>query len=830
MRNATIRLLPTSRPQLSFSSMIYICTQSHRLRTASSSSSSSMPLRETAIPQKLQELIRERTSTFDLLKEQSDVGDVSGLGTKLVDEPGLRGSFHLWWSLLGFKRRVYSDSGVKDIWKGLRIRNIDLPVRGSRARLTWQVFLKTGFQDEGFLEEIWEYIKDLDSRNRRWTGAYQSIVGHFLVADGSKARTWHKRLYPRHAPSSWPGFVKSVLKQRVEAHVELREIHAVIERPAGLYGSIIPLLCSMGLFSEAMKWHRHCISFDDLPGNTATADKLIEWTAKYGSLQEMSVLMLSFIQMGVRVKESSLIVLIISRPKKFEALGFILARANHVDRSAMGDRFWATVLGQVQLATSAVFRCMQAFGGGLNVGRRTVEALKKRADCSKEKALSLLAEFGMHVQGVEMVPDAEPSVLVGRLMRRIDARGLAGMEELELLLKESLGARNWEVFDRALSLPSPGGPTAKVYDLILQSQLRRGALGDAINLLDHMRKSSIYISSTSLRLLVKAILPPRQRSKNPNTMPGYTNDNLIDLIGILTSLLRSGIKNLEPTLWHEIFKRLGMKRRLSDLETLVLGLVEWYHPARSSLTRQRFSTFNFDLPEALTLRSGPHSASEIPPLSPQNPLRLLFPQQFIHAIIQWGFLTFRPYSPALHKSIPPPPPPEVRQLPRKFSEFAPCVATFTWGVALARELKALGVLVDTRSVLRAVRTRFNVLYNAPEANGRPIVLSGRMINHMAVALNHLSLAEMVEITERAWGGGLWRRVGWERGGEGGGEWERNMKKEVLGTGIPKRVVERLKRGVKVRGRRRVMVLRAGRGGTGRDFVRGGENGARGKIV
>ncbi|RPB02072.1 hypothetical protein L873DRAFT_1762825 [Choiromyces venosus 120613-1] len=824
MRNAILRLLPLSRPQLSSSSpsMSYICTQCRRRRTASYSSSSSSisptPLRGTAIPQKLQALIRQRTSTFDLLKEQADVADVSSLGTKLVDEPRLRGNFHLWWSLLGFKRRVYSDSGVGDVWKGLRIRNIDLPVRGSHATLIWQVFLKTGFQDERFLGEVWGYIQDLDSRNRRWAGVYQCIVGHFLVADGSKARMWHRRLYPRHAPSSWPGFVTGVLKQRVEAQVELREIHAVLERPAGLYGTIIPLLCSMGLFSEAMKWHRHCISFDDLPGNTATADKLIEWTAKYGSLQEMSMLMLSFTQMGVRVKESSLIALIISRPKKFEALGFILARANHVDRSAMGDRFWAVVLGQTQLGTPVIFQCMQTFGGGLNVGGKTVEALKKRMDCSKEKALSLLAEFEMHVQGVEMVPDAEPSVMIGRLVQQIGARGLAGVEELEFLLKESLDTGNWRMFDQALSLPSPGGPTGKVYDLILQSQLRRGALGGAIDLLEHMRKSSISISSTSLRLLVKETLPPRKRTKNPNTMPGFTNDNLIDLVGVLTSLLRSGVTNIEPTLWREIFKRLGMKRRLLDLETLALGLVEWYHPARSSITRHRFSTFNSDLPEALTSRNNsPHPIPDIPPLSPQNPLRLLFPPQFIHAIIQWGFLTFRPYSTTLHKLIPPPPPPEVRQLPCQLSEFAPCVATFTWGIALARELKSLGVHVDPRPILRAVRTRFHVLYNAPEANGRPAVLSGRKINRMAVALNHLSLAQMVDIVEETWGGSLWRRTGWEKGSEGGREWERNMKREVLGMGIPKRVVERLKRGVGVRERWSAARVRGGRGFAGRGW-------------
>ena len=89
---------------------------------------------------------------------------------------------------------------------------------------------------------------------------------------------------------------------------------------------------------------------------------------------------------------------------------------------------------------------------------------------------------------------------------------------------------------------------------------------------------------------------------------------------------------------------------------------------------------------------------------------------------------------------------------------------------------------------------------------------------MAVALNHLSLAEMVDIIERAWGGGLWRRVGWERGREEGREWERNMKKEVLGTGIPRRVVWRLRRGARVRQKWRAMELRAGGGGSNRGLL------------
>jgi len=92
---------------------------------------------------------------------------------------------------------------------------------------------------------------------------------------------------------------------------------------------------------------------------------------------------------------------------------------------------------------------------------------------------------------------------------------------------------------------------------------------------------------------------------------------------------------------------------------------------------------------------------------------------------------------------------------------------------------------------------------------------------MAVALNHLSLVEMVDIMERTWGGGLWRRVGWEKGGEGGREWERNMKKEVLGTGIPKRVVRRLRKGARIRQRWRVIELRAKSGGGNRGFLEWG---------
>lgn len=725
------------------------------------------------------QLISKRTSTFAGLRDESDFDLPESAGTKLVDDPVLVTSAKLWGTLLDFKRRLYQDAGVRDVWNGMQRRRIDLPIRGSNSDLLWDIFLKSALRDQDFLDEIWTYIQDLDVRlghRRSWAGIYDTIVGHFLTFDPPAARTWHYRLYPRHESYSWPDLFSVVLRRCTDVQLTLREIHATIERPAGVYAAVIPALCDMGFHSEAARWHRHLLSFDDKPANTAGANSLLRWTAKYGSLQELHQLLRSLVETGVEVAESSLLSIMIARPNKLEALRFILAPSNEVGKAAMGDQFWALVVAQTMIERVDIYRYLKAFGTGLVVGRATVEAVMKRFDLPEDKSLWLLTEIGMmFVDPATLDPRTpQPVGPAEPLPRRKPRPNITDLPHttasLDASLAASLSAGDWASFDQALQLPSPGPLTASTHNLLLQSYINRKNIRQALHHAEYMRLSSKPITTSSLRLLIAALLPRRRRGRNPDTQVPYSEDTVLLAIGLLFSLLRSGSTHVEPVLWREIFKRLGMARRLSDLETLACGLVEWYHPDRAPGTRRRLARTTAVQAQYV----------EVPPRSRANPLRKLFPKQFVAAIVEWGFLTFRPWS-VEHSPLvrrPPPPPP-------KWAEMGERAAVFTWGVNLARKLSLLGVHVEPRVVTRAVRVRL-----APVFRASPVLETSGRINRMARGVNYLHLGEVVEILEEVWGGGLWDKTGWEkkecevRGGAEEPAWDEAMRKEVLGTAVP----------------------------------------------
>lgn len=764
-------------------------------------------LRTVILSPEQQQYIDERTASFSQLRDESDVGSPESLGKKLVDNRAFIASIWLWRILLGFKRRLYQDVGVREIWNGMQIRGVDLPVRGPYADTIWSIFLKSALRDDEFFGEIWRYIQDLDSRrgNRRaWDGVYDTIVGHFLVADPSKVRKWHQLLYPLHSSRSLPELFTDVLQKRPDAQPQLREIHAMVKTPAGIYTTMIPSLCKLGLHAEAVRWHRHCLSFADLPEDTSVANDLIKWMAKYGSVEELKQLLSSFVETGVRVVESSLITILIARPDKLEGLRFILARSNEFDIAAMGDKFWAHVMSQQNLEKVDVYRYLATFGEGLVVGRETVEATMKRFELPEDKAVLILSEIGITFKGHIRSRDSTPGSSFptdGFWGTEITERGPRTMEELASSLQDYLTSRDWGKFDSTLCFPSPGPPDTKVHNILLQADLLRGRLPKALYSVERMRISSIAISTPSLQLLVATFLRPRRPGAHPDTWADYLEDDLFLVIDILFSLLRSNVTEVAPFLWREVFKRLGMARRLSDIETLATGLVEWYHPTRSISTRRRLArTTVITSPAAETptaagdtppvLPSFPHSPIEIPMRSRENPLRKLFPRQFIAAIISWGFLTFRPYSRTTMPLIPSPPSPAERNLPTRYADWAGCVSNFTWGISLTKRLHELGVHVDARSVKRAVRVRLIPVFYPPQGSVTP-----KKSNRLAAAINYLTLEEVVDIVERAWGESLYKREGWEKieksdgedvsceaGGDGleDKERENTMRSEVLG--------------------------------------------------
>lgn len=725
-------------------------------------------MRVKALTPSQQSLLQLQTSSVPLLLQQTS-------SPTLIDDPALRTSLHLWRLLLTFERRIHGDLGVHAVFQHIRTRNLAIPVRS--APDLWSALLTSAVRSKPpFLDEVWEYIQAVDAASgRRFRGVYAAVVGHFLHSDSSPARAleWHQKLYPAHTPGSWSAFFRDVITSQPATQRPLREIHACVPG-IGVYSAVIPLLCELGMFEEATRWHRHCISFGDLPKRSCDANGLVAWTARYGSVRDLLALVESFTALGVRVVESTLVTIVRSRRDKIEAVRISLARSRGVNRDAMGDRFWSTVLGQTQLDPVVVCRYMESFGGGLVVGWRTVEALMKRLDIDKRTALNFFSEVGMAVHGgLSAIAAEKPSLATARRVQELMAHPTPPTSpiDLEFLLRELLSMRNFRVFEAVLATPVPSPASAAVYNIVLQSRVRAGERRPALDLVDYMRKSFIPISASSLRILIRALLRPRGRGRNPTTAPGrHLPDDLLRVVAVLISLLRSGAP-VEPILWREVMKRLGLTRRLQELETLAVTLVEWYHPARSAATRRRFAIFSPTEPQPPPLPPSPAAVvspaqQQFPADSAFSPLKVLFPKHFFQAIIAWGFLTFRPHPPHSHSRKPLhrhhlPLPHRHRQIPGRYKEFSPCSADPTWGVRLAARLRDAGVDVSAGTVARAVRFGLVATYGRRRCKRRTA--------RMARALRYLRVEEVVAGVDRAWGAGLEELIwgGSVRRGRGG---------------------------------------------------------------
>jgi hypothetical protein len=643
--------------------------------------------------------INERIVSFSQLLDESSVAAPESLGkNRLVDRVEYCTNIKLWQILLKFRRRLYEDAGVREIWGGLRLRKMDLPTEGASADELWDVFLRSATRDDAFMGVMWEYIQELDTRTgEAWNGVYDAVIGRYLVTDPVKARAWHYKLYPRHASRSLPELFSEVLALNPDAHTYLRIIHATTKKPAGVYTTMIPSLCKLGLHPEAVRWHQHCLSFDDLPEDTSAADELVWWMAKYGTINELHQLVYSFVEMEVPMRQSTLTSIILARLDKMEALRFILARSNEFDTKAMGDHFWAQVISQHNIDKEDVYRYLCTFAVGLTVGRHTVEAAAKRFDIAEDKAVWLLTEIGIKIRESDLMPldvgEDEPQQ--SPMHRDPTAyRRPRNMAELSKALQSLIKAKDWQSFDELLSRPLPGPPDAALSNVLLQSDLSRGRLQEALHRFEQMRLSSTLISTPSIQLLISTLLRPRRRGHYPNTQPWYIEDDTFLVMGLLFSLLRSEVTKVEPHLWEEIFVRLGMMRRLEDIETLAFALLDWYHPTRAPDTRRRYATALTPPPTpppqtvAELVSNSPAAQKKLTPIRPtevadisrHNPLRIIFDQTFFQGIVEWGFLTYRVYSPEKMPLIPRPPSEIVRCLPKRYHEWKRCVPMFTWGI------------------------------------------------------------------------------------------------------------------------------------------------------
>ncbi|KAI9679586.1 MAG: hypothetical protein M1829_001547 [Trizodia sp. TS-e1964] len=247
---------------------------------------------------------------------------------------------------------------------------------------------------------------------------------------------------------------------------------------------------------------------------------------------------------------------------------------------------------------------------------------------------------------------------------------------------------------------------------MLQGQLLRQELEDAVVTLEQMRMRRISISKTSAFALPRNILRPRKPGKNPISTPCHRED-----LRLATRLLMMGLESggdIPPEAWREVLRRHGKTGKLNDLELLAHWLVSWYSPDTTQHLQTRRAPFGTSFRStSLTSKLPGNTKSS----DSMDPLYIIFSRNFQTAIVDWGFLnpSSRDFSTAakLREWELPYGDPMVKGMDGYWKRRIICRPQLSWdrGLRLLEELHKKGIYIHWHIVRRACEKRFRNLYS-----------------------------------------------------------------------------------------------------------------------
>ncbi|KAI5787007.1 hypothetical protein DFH27DRAFT_528225 [Peziza echinospora] len=541
----------------------------------------SMALDGKPLSPELRDLVRKSIRSFQQQVYQADVVTEESLHREdiLVNHPSLKHNSDLWRMLFLFRRRVDGDAGVIEVFRGTRMRGVDIPTDPAdpNTDIIWNLLYDSALRLPlgPFYNELFGYVRYLRKPSgRRWAGTYTKIITHMLVHSPATMLKHHEELIEQgnHPAEGWPRFFVNFARKALALPADrkrasltrLRQLYTKVPVVAGIYDQLIPFLGANATISETYKWHKLCLGRGDAPRYSSAADSIFEYRGLAGSMEEIRALIDNLEERGVEITEESLCVLVRNRELKEDVLLFFLKRliAGTMLPRPFGDKFWATVLKAKDLKV----KTMIAFMG--QVGITTL---------GPEPVRALIGRLEGNEAAVELY--------VGELRN-------AGIAVSDLLLHTAWAEHAEKELAKTIKSDTPMGYDARhYYDEKILGYIRKHNIRHALHVLIEMRAFSVPIKPTTLQFLLRVILRPRKAGHTPQTTPIHFvgKDDLGFAIQVMMGCVRAGMY-VPPFFWKEPMKRMGMELRLDDLARLAGWLVEWYHPARGGMMVRRYGT------------------------------------------------------------------------------------------------------------------------------------------------------------------------------------------------------------------------------------------------
>ena len=705
---------------------------------------------------------RARLSTFEQFQFESDVGTPAIDRPRLIDNDSYAEDWLLWLELIRFRRRHVGVWGMQVIYKEIFRQGRCIPTHGGVGKELWILLLQVGQKDSTFLRKVIDYATQI----KRSTGIaaprlYECVVGQALKENPDSAPKWHSLLKQDFTPSIDDYRILFKLSASWGSITHLRALYK--DYPlVGMYATVIPKLCNLQMYEEAIKWHTLLFAYKDIPLKFDDIKPLLAYCAHAGDSARVEQLV-----KDLNMSQSS----IINQATKYVRKNEIISRelvnrqlgeVHGVAPKQPSDSFCARLFATRLFAVKTIINGLQMMALD-KIGPLSLREIVLRDDCHPPAVLRHLDDL-KHA-GISL--DASTFTVVLQNLARADDHTLLKnlvqsdlhpdtLEDLNLqekLLAQYYAADDHLQVKRTLAILTAHCSSQKErsrlwWNLVFRSHvtLRRGVAVKSI--METMRQSRISITSRSSRHMRVLWLTKRHRGHG-----AQRTAELSIIIRATQNTLESG--GFVPIIaWRELMRRLGMAGRLLEFENMALWLADYY----SSPAGQQ------SMPADMLLQSGGKQScveADNPARyhNPQKYLNVLFTRDAQHAIVAWGFqqeVRMNPESSHARKTF--------KRLGTGSSVSTSRAPFWTWGLLLLRKLQERGVPIQQATVSRICRQRLIALFGHGTSK-RPINRRVKWINEIrAGSFAHYMPMNYVREMEGIWGQDLFRhQIQWTSG-------------------------------------------------------------------
>ena len=685
----------------------------------------------------------EAMFSHERLEFESDLSTVPNGGQERLLDTTYKDDVGLLAMLLGYRQRIHGMEGVAIFWHAIQRRGIRLPMKGFLADKLWHTFLALGLETPNILEEIYQYSE----ANGLHSDVYPWIVGNFLENHrGSSALDWHNRLSTLQKPNQFT-FAKMCRRVIIKEGDlgTLKQIYNMLPH-RNLYHKIIPLLCKLEKYKIAIQWHTFFCKSGDFPASATCAEPLVRYLATYDPPSARKVTQ-DLVKGGVSFASTLSQKLEDNIKISRELMNVIHGETFHIPvkkyNDELGARWFATTWVSLDMAINAVHAL-----GIQEIGPLSLQAIALRdpdpraivARIEQLKELGISIGASLYSRAVKTfarhASHGKHDLLDGLLNSDQHPDELENFKLQEALLESYAQEGDWTQYRRTLEirLLASSSPEIDRRNIELRMIAASRDASAALRGLEDMLLDGVPVKSQTISLLLKHTL----RSRRPGHRPMAVGDDdgangnggLAQSIAMLKAIMRSG-SYVQPNLWHEIIRRLGMLGHMRTLRSLCVWLATHYGPQKRTMTENWLRRYRVPL--------------DLPTSHGLHPVSMLFPASLQQAIVEWGFIASRTHPPHRTRSS--------HSLATTSSFHETSSSSMTSGIYILKKLNSLGVHIERRSVRKAIFNRL-VMYYGPGYSNR------RYNEHRKLAI--VSLVDAAKQIDQALGGEYFTGVELER--------------------------------------------------------------------